>query len=129
MLSVERLEQVVVVPVTGFQLPPVLEHVNILQSVIVGINVVFVASLSEIQHTLVNTININDSRHPCLPVKVAVFSHRPLYDGISHVQIVKVISCIPQTYRLEIVYSRFLLREEFVCESFCAESFVCVYGE
>ena len=96
MFLIERLEAVEMFPIAFFQFPSVFYHINILQSLIVGIDIIFVASFTDVEHTVVLSVDIDNGRTPCLPIKIDIGSHRPLDDSIAHVEIVEVVAGIAQ---------------------------------
>ena len=125
---VESLEPVVVLPVAFLQVPPVLYQVDVFEAVVVGIDIMLVGSLADVEHAVVLTVDIDDGGLPGLPVEVGMGGHRALDDGITHIEVVEVVAGIAEHDRLEIGQSGFLVGEEFVGEPFGAEPFVGVEG-
>ena len=85
MFCIESLESIKVLPCAFFQVSPVLHHVNILQSIVVREDIVGIASLTDVEHSLIHPIDIHDSWFPSLPVQVCVRRHNTLNDGIPHI--------------------------------------------
>ena len=124
MLLIERLEAVEMFPIAFFQLPSVFYHINILQALIVGIDIILVASFSDVEHTIVLSVDIDNGRTPCLPIEIDIGSHRPLDDSIAHVEIVEVVASITQCERLIIGDTRSLVREKLIFEALRTKSLV-----
>ena len=85
MFVIEVFEGLVVVHGARFQFLVVLYHVNVLQSVVVGVDVVFVGALADVEHAFVLTVDVDDGGAPGLPVEVDVLGHGALDDGVAHV--------------------------------------------
>ena len=117
------------VPITSFQFLPVLHHINIFQTVVIGIDIMVCASFPYVKHSHVFPIDINDCGAPCLPVQVYMLGHRTLNDGITHEQMVEVITGISQQNGLELIKSRLLVWKEFILKLFLAEPLVCIENE
>ena len=126
---VEGLEVIVVIPLALLQVPPVLNQVYVLQSVIVGVYIILVGPFPDIQHAFILPVDINDGWPPGLPVQIYMLCHDALADGIAHIEIVEVVAGIPQHDRLEVRQSRLLVWEEFVVEALGAEPFVGIEGQ
>ena len=129
MLSIELLELVPVVYATFLQLIPVLDHVNILQPVVVGIDIILVTTFTDIEHSLVFAVDIDDGGTPSLPVEIHMLSHGTLDNRIPHIQIVEVVTRIAQRDTLEIGYSGSLIREELIFQTLGSEAFVGIDGQ
>ena len=93
-LGIELLELVPVVFTTFLQLIPVLDHVNIFQSAVVGIDVILITAFSDIEHSLVFAVDIDDGGTPSLPVEVHMLRHGALDNRITHIQIVEIVTRI-----------------------------------
>ena len=91
-----------------------LNLVNILKTVVVAIDIVFVRALTDIQHTHVLAVDIEHSRVASLPVEVYVRSHRTLDNKVAEVKIAEVITAIAERERLELGNTGFLVREELI---------------
>ena len=63
-LSIESFEGVIVVPVPLFQFRPVLEHVDVLQTIIIGIDIILIGTVTDIEHTFVSAVDVDDDRSP-----------------------------------------------------------------
>ena len=77
-MSVFVIESGKLVPVVHralFQLCPVLQQVDVLQSVVVGVDVILVRAFANVAHAVVFSVDIDYSRSPCLPVEVLAQSH------------------------------------------------------
>ena len=122
--GIEILEGIQVIPRAFLQLVPVLEQVDVFQSVVVGVDIVFVGALTDVQHAAVFAVDIDDGRLPCLPVQVGILCHSALHDGISVVEIVEVVARVAEHEALEFRETGFLVGEEFVAEPFLAETLV-----
>ena len=91
MLVEERGKGVVVVFRALLQFT-VFDQVDILQSIVVGQDIVLVGTLSDVQQTPVVAIDIDNGWTPGLPIDVGMLSHCPLTDGISHISVVAIIA-------------------------------------
>ena len=91
-----------------------LNLVNILKTVVVAIDIVFVRALTDIQHTHVLAVDIEHSRVASLPVEVYVRSHRTLDNKVAEVKVAEVITAIAERERLELGNTGFLVREELI---------------
>ena len=129
MLVVEVFEGLVVVHGTLFQFPVVLYHVDVLQTIVVGVYVVLVGALTDVEHTFILTVDINDGGAPGLPVEVYVLGHGALDDGVAHVEVVEVVACITQHETLEVLQARLLVGEELVVETLLAKALVGIDGQ
>ena len=138
--AIELLEFVVSVPSSSFQLlshrVDIIDffmhdfnHVDIFQTIIVGIDVVVVRALANVEHALVGSVEIDDGGFPSLPVDVGILSHHALDDSITHIETIEVVTGIAQHEALEVSQSRFLVGEEFVVETFRSETLVGIYGQ
>ena len=127
--SIESLELVPVFIATFLQLIPVLDHVNIFQSAVVGIDVILITTFTDIEHTHVLAVDIDDGRTPSLPIKVHMLRHGTLDNGITHIQIVEIVTRITQGDAFEIGDSRSLVREELIFETFGSEALVGIDGQ
>ena len=127
--GVELLEAVVVVPVALFQFIPVFKHVDVFQSVVVGVHVVFVGALPDVEHSHVFTVQIDHGGPPCLPVEVNMLGHGALDDGIAHVEIVEVVAGVAEHNRLEVGDSRPLVGEKFIFKALGSEPLVGINGQ
>ena len=125
---VEGLELVEVLLVALLQLPPVLNHVYVFKAGVIGIDIVFVAALTDVEHPFVHPVDIDDGRSPRLPVNVNVTGHRSLDDGITHIEVVEVVAGIAEQQRLEVCQSRFLVRKELIIETVGAKALVGIDG-
>ena len=56
-----------------------------LETVVVGIDIVLVASLANIENSLVLAVEEEDGRTPCLPVDIDILGHDALYHCIAHI--------------------------------------------
>ena len=52
-----------------------------------------------------------------LPVEVDIRTHGTLDDEITEVHVIEVVTAIAQGERLELVYTRFLVREKLIFET------------
>ena len=123
MIVVESLEGDVSVPRAFLQFA-VLKHVDILQAVVVGVDVVFVRTLADVQHALILPVDVYDGGTPGLPVQVDVLCHRALDDGVAHVQVVKVVTGIAQHDALEVLQPGLLVGEKLVVQALRAKPLV-----
>ena len=133
-LLIECLELVVVFLVAFFQVPPVFYHIDVFQSLalriyVVRIDVVLVGALPDVKHTLIDTILEDDGGTPALPVEVDMLCHSALNDGITHIEVVVVVSCIAQQQRLKLTDSWPLVGEELVSEPFGAKALIGIDGQ
>ena len=129
MLCIEVLKGIIVIPCTFLQFPPVFKHVDVLQTVVIGIYIILIAALTDIQHTHVFAVEIYDGGAVSLIVDVAMACGIELDDSISHKKIVEVIAGIAECQRLEIGNARTVFWEELIVETFLAKSLVGIYGK
>ena len=127
-LIVEGFEGIQVFHVTFLEVIPVFNQIHIFQSVVVGIDVIFVATFSDVLNTFIDAIDIDDDWTPGLPVKICMRSHRALGNDVAHIEIVEVVAGIAEHNTLEFREAGLLIREEFVTESLFAETLVGVDG-
>ena len=100
----------------------ILIQVNIFQSVIMGDNVVRIGTFTDIQDSPVIAIDIDDSRTPSLPVHIDMLCHGALGNGITHIDIVTIIACITEYYRLIVGKTRTLIGEELIVHIFLTKT-------
>ena len=128
MLIVECLELVQIVQAALLQVAPVLDEVNVFQAVIVCIDIVLVSPFADIEHAMIDAVDIDDSGLPRLPVKVGMGGHRTLGNGVSHVEVVEVVAGITEHERLEVRQPRLLVGEELVVEALGAKPLMGIEG-
>ena len=104
----------------------VFDQVDILQSIVVGQDIVLVGTLSDVQQTPVVAIDIDNGRSPGLPIDVGMLSHRPLTDGISHICVVAIITRIAEHNGFIVRESWTLVGEELILHILLAEPFVAI---
>ena len=104
----------------------ILQEVNILQTVIVGNDIIGVGPLSDIQDTPVVAIDIDDGRAPRLPIDIGMFGHRTLADGITHIEIIAIVARITQHHRLIIRQSWTLVGKELILHILLAKALVAI---
>ena len=85
MSLIEIHESLPLVIVAFLQFIPVFDHVDVFETVVVGIDIVLVASLANIENSLVLAVEEEDGRTPCLPVDIDILSHDALYHCIAHI--------------------------------------------
>ena len=83
MFTIELLEGIIVVPCALLQFPPVFKHVEVLKAIVVGVDIILVATLADIQHTHIFAIEIENGRAIGLEVDVAVACGVELDDGVA----------------------------------------------
>ena len=113
-LHIKSLETVVVLPVALFQVIPILYHVNILQLVVVGIDIILIRTFTNIENSLIHSILKYYSRTPGLPVQIYMLGHCALNNSIAHQEIVKIVTRITQHQRFEFRIARTLVGEELI---------------
>ena len=106
----------------------ILQQVDILQTVVVGNDIIGVGPLSDIQDTPVVAIDIDDGRTPRLPIDIGMFGHRTLADGITHIEIIAIVARITQHHRLIIRQSWTLVGKELILHILLAKALVAVDG-
>ena len=74
-MSVAKGFKFVVIIVCAFFQFVVLNEVNILQTIVVGNDIVVISSLTNVKHSPVFTIDINYRWAPCLPVNICILGH------------------------------------------------------
>ena len=127
-LIVKGLEGIQVFHVTFLEVIPVFNQIHIFQSVVVGIDVIFVATFSDVLNTFIDAVDIDDDWTPGLPVKICMRGHRALGNDVAHIEIIKIVTGIAEHDTLEFREAGLLIREEFVTESLFAETLVGVDG-
>ena len=81
--TIELLEGIIVIPCALLQFPPVFKHVEVLKAIVVGVDIILVATLADIQHTHIFAIEIENGRAIGLEVDVAVACGVELDDGVA----------------------------------------------
>ena len=125
-LIIEILEFVQILIIAFLQVVPVFKQVDVLKSVVVRIDVIFVSAFPDIEHAVVFAVEVDDGWAPGLPVNIGMHTHMALHNGITHKKRVEVVSGITQRQRLEFCETWLLVREEFMGEPFRTETLVCV---
>ena len=82
--------------VTLFQIIPVLKQINILKAVIIGVDIIFLCSLTKVQHTIVFAVDIDYHRFPGCPVDICVHTHHTLCQCVAQIKVFKIIATITQ---------------------------------
>ena len=124
LLLEEGLEAAVLLPVARLQFMPVLDHVDVLQPAVVGVYVVLLRPLADVEHALVDAVLEDDGRTPGLPVEVGVGGHGALYDGIADEEEVAVAAAVAQDDGLEVGDARALVGEELILQPLRPEALV-----
>ena len=124
----ENLEGIQVFHVTFLEVIPVFNQIHIFKSVVVGIDVIFVATFSDVLNTFIDAVDIDNDWTPGLPVKICMRGHRALGNDVAHIEIVEVVAGIAEHNTLEFREAGLLIREELVTESLLTESLVGVDG-
>ena len=71
-----------------------LNLVNILKTVVVTVDIVFVRTLADVEHAHVFAVDVEHGRVACLPVEVHMACHRALYDEVAEVKVAEVVTAV-----------------------------------
>ena len=124
MSLIEIHESLPLIIVTFLQLIPVLNHVNIFESVVVGVYIVFVTTFTYVEYALVLSIEEENGWSPCLPVYIDILGHDALYHCITHIEIIEVVASVAHHYRLEISNPLTLVWKELIVKTLLSKTLV-----
>ena len=71
-----------------------LNLVNILKTVVVTVDIVFVGTLADVEHAHIFAVDVEHGRVACLPVEVYMACHRALYDEVAEVEVAEVVTAV-----------------------------------